>query len=64
MLKLRAVLDKAIKMSKTSADKTWNQMSTYERSKIKQKFEEILRNVNIAERKGHSKQVTETIPRV
>lgn len=49
--KLRSLLLQAMKMSKTSSEKTWNQMTPFERAKIKQSFQELLRDMTKTERR-------------
>ena len=42
----------AMQLSKTSNDKTWNQMTPFERAKIKTCFEELLRDMSKNERRA------------
>ena len=46
MIKLRKVLMTAMQMNKTSMDKKWSQMTPFERTKIKDCFTELLRDLN------------------
>ena len=51
LMKLRRILLQAMKMSKTSQDKTWNQMTPFERAKIKNCFQDLLRDHSKTERR-------------
>lgn len=54
LARLRILLIKAMKMSKTSSSKTWTQMTPFERAKIKESFTELLRGSTKKEKRAFS----------